>query len=369
MKFSVARDTLLKPLQLVAGVVEKHQTLPVLSNVLLVLDGDTLSITGTDLEVELTARVVVDKGAKAGETTVPARKFVDICRSLPADSELQFEQKGQKVTLKSGGSRFSLTTLSAAEFPSVEQGKASGECKVNQEDLKRLVDSTAFSMAQQDVRYFLNGMLWELTPKSFQVVATDGHRLALSSHKEGIAVKDSTRVLVPRKGVLELSRLLTDGMGEVEVIFGANHLRAVVGDFTFVSKLLDDKFPDYGRVMPKGGNNIMYADRDVLRQSFMRAAILSNEKFRGVRLQLSATGELKILANNPEQEEAEETLAVDYSGSDLEIGFNVSYLIDILNVISSERVKITLADGNTSALLEDESGDAESVYVVMPMRL
>jgi DNA polymerase-3 subunit beta len=368
MKFTVSRDALLKPLNLVAGVVERRQTLPILANVLMVLDGNRLALTGTDLEVELVGRLELDaEGAESGELTVPARKLVDICKSLPEGSAISFTAEDGKVTVKSGRSRFTLSTLPAREFPNVEDSMGTHQLTIKQGQLKRLIDRTGFAMAQQDVRYYLNGMLWELKEQRLRVVATDGHRLALCTLPGKVDASGDTQVILPRKGVLELARLLMDEEEDIAIVIGSNHIRATTNDFTFTSKLVDGKFPDYQRVLPRAPNKIVLGDRLELRQAFTRAAILSNEKYRGVRLKLTDNS-LDIVANNPEQEEAEETVAVDYQGESLEIGFNVSYLLDVLAVLSGEQIKLSLSDPNSSALLE-ESDEGDSLYVVMPMRL
>ena len=366
MKFSVSREALLKPLQLVAGVVERRQTLPVLANVLLVLEDDKLSLTGTDLEVEIVARIQLAQPGDSGELTVPARKLVDICRSLPDDAELNFAEENQRVILKSGRSRFTLSTLPATDFPNVEQSEGDLQFTCEQQDIKRLIDRTSFAMAQQDVRYYLNGMLWEVQQGQLRAVATDGHRLAMCTRAVSVSTAETVQSILPRKGVMELSRLL-EGEDNAEVVLGSNHIRVVTEEYTFTSKLVDGKFPDYERVLPKGGDKTVFGNRNDLRQAFGRTAILSNEKYRGVRLLLS-DGLLTIVANNPEQEEAEEQVVVDYTGDSLEIGFNVSYLQDVTGVLSSDTVKMTLADTNSSALLEEPDG-GDSVYVVMPMRL
>tara|TARA_R110001599_G_scaffold8651_16_gene42191 strand:+ start:4881 stop:5987 length:1107 start_codon:yes stop_codon:yes gene_type:complete len=368
MKFSISRDALLKPLNLVAGVVERRQTLPILSNVLMVLEGDQLSLTGTDLEVELVGRVALPSPVSApGEVTVPARKLVDICKSLPEGSEIQFTVEDGKVTVRSGRSRFTLSTLPAREFPAVEEGVGTHRFTVKQGQLRRLIDRTAFAMAQQDVRYYLNGMLLELKGGRLRVVATDGHRLAMCTLPSHVPVDEDTQVILPRKGVLELSRLLLEEDQDIAMVLGSNHLRATTDGFTFTSKLVDGKFPDYERVLPRAADKIVLGSRLELRQAFTRTAILSNEKYRGVRLKV-APDVIEIVANNPEQEQAEEQVSVDYQGDSVEIGFNVSYLLDVLGVLSGEQVKLSLSDPNSSALLE-ESEDGDSLYVVMPMRL
>jgi DNA polymerase-3 subunit beta len=367
MHFSIQREALLKPLQLVAGVVERRQTLPVLSNVLLVVEGQQLSLTGTDLEVELVGRVQLEEPAEPGEITVPARKLMDICKSLPNDAQIDVRLEENKLLVKAGRSRFTLSTLPANDFPTVEEGPGSLTCTLAQGKLRRLIERTGFAMAQQDVRYYLNGMLLEVSTGMIRAVATDGHRLAMCSMTADLGQADKHQVIVPRKGILELARLLTEQDGTVSIVLGMHHIRATTGEFTFTSKLVDGKFPDYERVLPKGGDKLVLGDRQALKEAFSRTAILSNEKYRGIRLQLVA-GQLKIQANNPEQEEAEEEISVDYNGGNLEIGFNVSYLLDVLGVMTTEQVRLVLSDSNSSALVQEADND-DSSYVVMPMRL
>jgi len=365
MKFTISRDALIKPLNLVAGVVERRQTLPILSNVLLSLEGNQLSLTGTDLEVELVGRVELTSPGVDGDVTVPARKLVDICKTLPDGSEIEFTVEAGKATVKAGRSRFTLSTLPASEFPSVEEGQGELSLELPQSLVKRLIERTAFAMAQQDVRYYLNGMLLEIRSGRLRMVATDGHRLALCTAPEAVDAGDAA-VIIPRKGVLELSRLL-EGDANVRLVIGSNHVRASNEQYTFTSKLVDGKFPEYERVLPKSPDKSVVGDRLELKQAFTRTAILSNEKYRGVRLKLSSDA-LEITANNPEQEQAEEVVSVEYQGDNLEVGFNVSYLLDVLSVLDGKKVRLSLADSASSALLEEaEAGD--SLYVVMPMRL
>ena len=366
MHFVISREALLKPLQLVSGVVERRQTLPVLSNVLLVLNNDELSLTGTDLEVELVGRTRVATANTHGAVTVPARKLLDICKSLSDDAMVEVSLVEKKLLVKSGRSRFTLVTLPSSEFPNVEEEPDTFSLTLPQKKLGELIDSTSFAMAQQDVRYYLNGMLFEVSPDYLRVVSTDGHRLAMETLESKNDIASVQQLILPRKGVMELARLLEDE-GDITLVFGQNHIRAAVADFTFTSKLVDGKFPDYNRVLPQGGNKVILGDCQALKQGFSRASILSNEKYRGVRVVLT-NGELRIFANNPEQEEAEEVVAVDYQGDELEMGFNVSYLIDVLSTLRSRQAKITLLDANNSALIE--SGDeSDAMYVVMPMRL
>lgn len=366
MKIKINRDALIKPLQQVAGVVERRQTLPVLSNVLLQVDGEQLSVTGTDLEVELVGRLQV-LDSDAGEVTVPARKLMDICRELPEGADVELALQDQRLSITSGRFRSALSTLPASDFPSVDKSSSEMSLSLNAKSLKRLIDRTSFAMAQQDVRYFLNGMLFEIGDGGVRTVATDGHRLALCSFDADSGEAGSQQVIVPRKGVLEIQRLLNELDGDVKVTIGSNHLCLESEEFTLTTKLVDGRFPDYDRVIPKDGDKVILADRVELRQALNRTAILSNEKFRGIRVNLTS-GAIQLSANNPEQEEAEETVSVDYSGDDLEVGFNVSYIQDVLGVIEADKVKITLHNANSSALLEEPEND-DSVYVVMPMKL
>lgn len=366
MKFSVARDELLRPLQMVVGVVERRQTLPILANVLINLQDGKLSLTGTDLEVEIVGYAHVEGDFEAGDITVPARKLLDIVKSLPDNATLQFEAADGKSTLKAGRSRFTLTTLPANEFPNVEEGAGRVQFTIAKQQLKKLIDKTAFAMAQQDVRYYLNGMLFEVSANQLRLVATDGHRLALCDGEVETGATEKLSVILPRKGVMELSRLLNDD-SNVDITIGANHLLASAEDLRFTSKLVDGAYPDYDRVLPKGGDKNVVGDRQELKQAFSRTAILSNEKYRGVRLQLTA-GQLKMVANNPEQEEAQEEVTINYGGEELEIGFNVSYLLDVLNVLDGEGIEMVLSDANSSAILQDPNSPA-ATYVVMPMRL
>ncbi len=364
MKFSAAREALLKPLQAVIGVVERRQTMPILSNVLMVARDGQVSITATDLEVELVAVADVETQS-GGEITVSGRKLLDICRALPEGSVIDMSVSGEKLTVKSGRSRFNLATLPAAEFPVVEDIKSGQTISVSQEALGRLIEKTHFSMAQQDVRYYLNGMLLETGGGQLRAVATDGHRLALCQ-VEVDGSKDEQQVIVPRKGVLELQRLLT-GEGDLDLELGANHVRIQLDGIRFTSKLIDGRFPEYERVIPKESSNELKADRGLFKGALQRTAILSNEKYRGIRLVIRDSG-VVLQAHNPEQEEAEEELAVEYSGEDIEIGFNVNYLLDALGAVEGEDVTLSVQDSNSSCLIR-QPGNNDAKFVVMPMRL
>ena len=366
MKITTNRDDLLHPLQQVVGVVERRQTLPILANVLLAVKNETLSLTATDLEVELKTETTVE-GKGEIEFTLPARKLLDICKALPEGANLTLDIDGDKATLRSGRGRYTLGMLPAQDYPSIDPSKASEAFRVGVGVLKRLIDKTQFAMAQQDVRYYLNGLLLELKPQRIRAVATDGHRLALCDGSfeggEGIDLQ----VILPRKAVIELGRLLDDSDAEAEVEVSNSHLRVHLGQTSFTSKLIDGRFPDYERVMPSGETSQMLADKTILRHALARTAILSNEKYRGIRFKLSQ-GLLHLQAHNPEQDEAEEEVEVDYQGDDLTIGFNVGYLLDVLGAIDGDDVEIGVIDANSSSLITPK-GSAECRYVVMPMRL
>lgn len=362
---SASRDVLLKPLQAVIGVVERRQTMPILSNVLLVAKQGQLAVTATDLEVELVAEVGVDVQA-GGEITVSGRKLLDICRALPEGADVAVSVSGEKLHVRSGRSKFALATLPAGEFPSVEDIKASQTITVSQEVLARLIEKTHFSMAQQDVRYYLNGMLLETGGQHIRSVATDGHRLALCQAELDGAKLEEQQVIVPRKGVLELQRLLS-GEGSVDVVLGANHVRIQLDGIRFTSKLIDGRFPEYERVIPRDSSNELRADGAVLRGGLQRTAILSNEKYRGIRL-IIRDNAVVLQAHNPEQEEAEEELEVAYSGDDIEIGFNVNYLLDAIGAVDGEEVALSVVDSNSSCLIRAPETD-DCKFVVMPMRL
>jgi DNA polymerase III subunit beta len=365
MRFSLQREVFLRPLAQVVNVVERRQTLPVLANLLVQVADGQLSLTGTDLEVEMVARQAVDD-AKDGETTIPARKLFDIVRALPDGSKVSVSQSGDKVTVQAGRSRFTLASLPANDFPSIDEVEATERVTVPEAALKELIERTAFAMAQQDVRYYLNGLLLDLRGDSLRCVATDGHRLALcEAPLEGGGGK--RQIIVPRKGVTELQRLLEGGERDVELEVGRNHIRIKRDDVTFTSKLIDGRFPDYEAVIPIGADREVKINREVLRASLQRAAILSNEKYRGVRIEVTP-GQLKISAHNPEQEEAQEEVEADTRVDDLAVGFNVNYLLEALTALRDEDVVLQLRDANSSALLR-EAGSERCRHVVMPLRL
>lgn len=366
MKLQIQRDNLLNSLQQIIGAVEKRQTMPALSNVLIKASNDSLSLTATDLEIEFVTNLnmIIDE---PGEITVPARKLLDICKSLSADSQINITIKDDKAMIQSGRSRFSLVTLPASDFPSLDEISSNSEFEIPQKTLKDIIDKTAFAMAQQDVRYYLNGLMLEVGSKILRAVATDGHRLAYCEKETDCELADIKQVILPRKGVIELARLLDNSDDKVKVILGNNHLRVELNNIRFTSKLIDGRFPDYNRVIPDDGLCVMMAEREILKQALIRASILSNEKYRGIRLILE-DNLVRLQAHNPDQEEADVELEVNYKGDSLEIGFNVNYMIDALNASGSEMAQLTLRDSNSSCLLTYPD-QPDCKYVIMPMRL
>jgi DNA polymerase-3 subunit beta len=366
MKLRAKREALLKPLMQVGSVVERRQTLPILSNILFHAKGSKLSITATDLEVELRSSAEIETDEEK-DFTLPARKLIDICKALPEDSKIEINLDGDRATLRSGKSRFTLSVLPAQDFPSIESSTSWDRISLPEKVFKRLLDKTQFAMAQQDVRYYLNGLFLEIKEGRIRTVATDGHRLAISEAPYKLESGSDVEVILPRKAVIELGRLLSDSDDTVEIEISSNHVRVNLKEASFTTKLIDGRYPDYRGVLPLNTDKKVVADRELLKQALQRTSILSNEKYRGIRFKLSS-GVLELLAHNPEQEEAEEEIEVGYEGDELVIGFNVGYLIDVLSVINGESVQLALSDPNSSCLIHAEGSD-ESRYVVMPMRL
>jgi DNA polymerase-3 subunit beta len=367
MKLTVQREVLLKPLQSIIGAVEKRHTMAVLSNVLLTVTSGTLKLTATDLELELVATLPV-KAEGDGAITVPARKFVDICRGLPDQAVINISSDNTgKVTIKSGRNRFVLSSLPATDFPSFDSDFTNEPLLVSQKAFLTILRQTSFSMAQQDVRYFLNGMLLEVKGGQLRAVATDGHRLATADVRLSAPSALEKQVIIPRKAVLELIRLCEENDQNVSILLGDHHIRVSVPHLTITSKLIDGRYPDYTRVIPAKGQNILTVDRDQLKQALSLVAILSNEKYRAVRLRFDQ-GVLGLAANNPEQEQAENEMEVHYEGKPLEVGFNVGYMLDILGVLPAGMLEVSLVNANSSALLHQKGND-KSMYVVMPIRL
>lgn len=366
MKLDIGRNDLLNPLQQVIGAIEKRQTLAALAHVLIETDGKEISLTATDLELTMVASFS-HPSDNPGKVAVPARKLFDICKALPEGSDISIEEKDLKLTMKSGRSRFTLACLAAADFPKVEDITPTTKFTIKSSELRNLLDRTAFAMANQDVRYYLNGLLLEVTPKQVRAVATDGHRLAMCDAELKVDTEKKQQIIVPRKGITELQRLLAQDDEDVMVQMSNNHIRVIAGKLEFTSKLIDGRFPDYDRVLPEGNDAPLLTAREALRQTLQRASILSNEKYRGIRLKLSKNT-LNIQSNNTEQEEAEDELEVDYSGNSFEIGFNVQYILDVLSSIDGDTVEVLFKDPNSSILITD-SESTTARYVVMPMRL
>ncbi len=366
MKLTTQREQLLGLLQHVIGVVERRQTLPILANVLFETADGRLTLTATDLEVELSAFGTLDAEGE-GRTTLPGRKLLDILRALPDDSEVTIGIDGTRAQVSCGRSRFSLATLPAEEMPTLEDFSAEAVLRLPQRDLRTLIERTHFAMAQQDVRYYLNGLLLEVGDDRLRAVATDGHRLALYDMPADTGSSTAGRqVIVPRKGVQELMRLLADDQTDVTLQLSDNHIRIDPGNIRLTSKLIDGRFPDYQRAIPREGEKALVADRQLLRAALARTAILANEN-RGVRLQLE-DWLLRLQANNPEQEEAIEEVEVNYEGGPLEIGFNVGYLLDALGAGDEQLVKLSFQDANSSCLIQGTE-DRHGKYVISPMRL
>jgi DNA polymerase III subunit beta len=361
------RDELLGPLSAVSGIIERRHTLPILSNVLLECGVGVVSFLATDIEIQITSSATLEGSGESRSVTVGARKLVDILRALPESAQVTLQQQDKRLLVKAGKSRFVLQTLPAEDFPRL--AKPAGDVarfSLQQKALRRLLGLVQYSMAQQDIRYYLNGLLMVVEDKTLKLIATDGHRLAFAS----MALESNLprqEVIVPRKTVLELAKLLSDSDAEVRIELSSSQASFSFGAVDLVSKLIDGKFPDYTRVIPVGHKNRLSIERDGLRQALMRAAILSNEKFRGVRWVLT-DGSLKIVSSNNEQEEAEETLDVAYKGDALDIGFNVNYLLDVLNNVTASEVECRFGDAASSALLSFPS-EADFKYVVMPMRI
>jgi DNA polymerase-3 subunit beta len=366
MQFNIVREALLQPLQQVISVVERRNTMPVLSNLLLDVSADTLAVTGSDLEVELRASVAL-MAAEPGAITVPARKLFDIVKALPEGVDIQFRLMADRMQVKAGRSRFTLTSLPAADFPAVEGGEVQFRLTVQQGVLKSLLEQTMFAMAVQDVRYYLNGLLIEARPGGLRAVATDGHRMALVDSVDGLSGPAERQVIIPRKGVAELYRLLDSSDTPVELELRRTHVRAVLGNTVFSSKIIDGRYPDYEAVVPIGADQLVKVSREALRAALQRAAILANEKYRGVKLDVTP-GMLRVTAHNPEQEEATEEVSAETDITQISVGFNVNYVLDAIAAVDSEEVVLCLRDGNSSGLFK-RAGSDRARHVVMPLRL
>ena len=369
MKFSIERDQLLRPLQLINSVVERRQTLPILGNILLTTVDDKLHLTGTDLEVELSGIAPLKTLTTPGSVTVPARKLLDICRLLPEDSILEFTHDAHRLVLAVNKSRFSLSTLPAAEFPKVNESPDGVKFSLDTAHLKQIIERTQFAMAQQDVRYYLNGTYWQIESGRMATVATDGHRLALCKTPLTAASQElATKVIIPRKAIMELSKILANNEQATNIVVSQNHIRFSIGDLVLVSKLIEGRFPDYQAIIPRNCQQHLRIDRDLFKTILTRVSILSNEKYRGVRL-AAHDNQLRVSASNPEHEEASEELNVDFQGEQIEIGLNVNYLLDVLNTLPKGLIHLSFSGADKSVVLEHEQDILEALNIIMPMRL
>ena len=366
MKFTAEKSQIVDSLQNAAAVAERRQTIPILANLRLKTVSGKLEVTATDLEIQIKSYSELLSVEQEGETTVSARKMSELCRSLPDGENVEFKLNEGKLSVSSKNFNGDFATISADDFPELEANEEQDTADIPSDALKRILTKTSFSMASQDVRYYLNGLLLELSGGSLKGVATDGHRLALSS----IKTKETnleTRNILPRKAVLELAKLLPPDDSPVKMLIGSTYIGVNTDNLYFSSKLIDGKYPDYDKVFPIGEPLPLLVGKETLQSALSRASVLSNEKYRGVRFELSK-GSLRLTANNPEQESAEEVLDVDYEGADLEVGFNIGYLIDVLGALEEESVKFEFYGEDSSCVIKEPSSE-EEVYVIMPMRL
>jgi DNA polymerase-3 subunit beta len=370
MKITTTKNELLPALLQAGSIIERRQTLPILANILVNVNQEIMTLVATDLELEVKTRIRVEADENM-DFTIPARKITEICKALNDGAKITLDVSDDKVVLRSGRGRYTLSTLPAADYPNMEVAVATQQLTIPQGKLKQLLEKTAFAMAQQDVRYYLNGMLFEGIAGKLRTVATDGHRLALCETELQSKTDLDLQAIVPRKAVLELNRLLVSGKEAppVELQFSSGFMKVEFPDSSFATKLIDGRYPDYAKVIPTANTQDLLADRNLLKQALTRTAILSNEKFRGVRFKTQA-GLLNLTAHNPEHEEAEEELEVDFTGDEMTIGFNVGYLLDVLGVLDDERIRMGLIDPASSCVITSENADgADARYVVMPMRI
>ncbi|WP_395373564.1 DNA polymerase III subunit beta [Marinicella sp. W31] len=366
MLLNIQRETLLAPLNQICGVVERKQTIPVLGNVLMKTDGNSLLLTASDLEVEMRSECQAEV-SEEGEITVPAQKFLDICKALPDGAMIKLQLEEHKCILSAGKSKFSLSTLPAHDFPVIDDVESYQQIQVDTGDLKRMLKQTVFCMAVQDVRYFLNGLLFEVSGNKIRCVTADGHRLALA---ESDYVNDQDiqkQVLIPRKGILELQKMIRDQDQPVTIHAGRNHIRVDMDDISMTSKLIDGRFPDYESVIPLNMENQFSADKELLKKALQRVAILSNEQYRGVKLKISPD-RLELIGHNPEQEQAEEIIPVNTEIEGIETAFNVNYLLDATSAIEGDNIQFSFKEALSSCLIKHPE-QTNCRLVVMPLRL
>ena len=366
MKFIINKDVLLTPLQQIVSVIEKRQTMPILSNVLMVCESNQLVLTGTDLEIQLIAKIPLE-GASSGSVTVPARKFLDICRLLPNNAEIKIEQQQDKLRIVSHRSRFLLSTLPAENYPEFSESGFDRSFTINAGKFKKALDKTIFCMANQDVRYYLNGLLVHISNSKIKLVASDGHRLSIYEDILDESTGVETKIIVPRKGVLELSRLLDDFDTDLKIEFSPNNIRIFINHLIFSAKLVDSKYPDFGKVFLQDFLDPIIISKQLLKEALTRVAVLSNEKFKGVTLEFSDES-LRISTHNPEHDEAEEELPIEFAGEPLTISFNAQYLLDAVSNLDSESAVLTIASNSSSCFVDDHENQLFK-FIVMPMKL
>ncbi|MBE8215211.1 MAG: DNA polymerase III subunit beta [Endozoicomonadaceae bacterium] len=369
MKFSINRDALLKPLHMISGIVERKQTSSILSNVLLKIDGSTLLLTGTDSEIELIGSINILEVFQPGSTTLSARKLFEICKSLPENNEILITEEKDSVVLSSGNATFKLLTIAPEKFPSIEDEPDSLYLTIEQQTLKRLIESTSFSMSNQDIRLYLNAMLFEITCNKLQTVAIDGHRMAIANTAIDIADPDTFfQFIMPRKGVFGLSRLVTqNNNNQITLTLNKKHIRAKTDDFIFTSALIDCRFPVYDRAIPKNIDKIVVIEKEAFRNALNRVAILSYEKNKKVLL-LIEKDKITLTSKNPENEKATEILPIQYGGLEIKVNFNVHYLLNVLNVITGHSVNLEFGMPDNGVIMRDDT-DQSAVYVIMPINL
>ncbi len=367
MKFILNRELLLIPLQQIVSVIEKRQTMPILANILFQLENNQLTLTGTDLEIQIVVKIPLQSDI-AGSITIPARKLLDICRLLPTEADIKFELKDDKLKIQSGRSRFSVSTLKAEEYPKFEMSEMDCQFTIKAGQLKKAFDKTAFCMANQDIRYYLNGLMLSIFNDKLKLVGSDGHRLAIYEGQIEEKTEIESRIIIPRKGVVELSRLLDiDEDLDIKVEFSRNNIRIVIGSLTFSAKLVDSKYPDFSKVFDQAFKSPIQVQKQYLKDALTRVSILSNEKFKGVEFTVKGDN-LKISTNNPEHEEADEEVLIEYLGDPLSIAFNSQYILDAVSNLDSELAVLTIAENASSCFIE-ESSEQNYKFIVMPMRL
>ncbi|CAN8140593.1 DNA polymerase III subunit beta [Thiomicrorhabdus sp. 6S2-11] len=369
MKITITRENLLKVLQTVGSVVEKRHTMPILSNLLFVVNNNMLTVTASDSEIETRAQTELEScDLEHFSITLPALKLINIVRSLPDGLTVVMDFEETRCALSAGRSRFKLSTLPAENFPIIDLTQSDLSFSLSQNQLKQLISHSSFAMASQDVRFYLNGMLFDISNQTLRVVATDGHRLSTCSTELAIQGLPATQAILPRKGVMELSKLITDEDNLVQISLAKNYLTVELDSTVFTCKLVDGRFPDYRRVIPQNNDQVVQTDREMLRSLLQRASILSNDKFKGIRLNLSQNL-LAVSASNSEQDESHEDMAIDYSGAEMEIGFNVNYILDVLSSIQDDCVTLLFKDANSSCLVSANNNNCSCQHVIMPMRL